>query len=532
MGEPGTPPRTLRVDESIRAPPPCLTSGRAGPRRPIIGGGERHLNLAELLTDAALAHGDRPALIHAGSRLDYAGLEALSARFARLLAERGVRAGDRVAIWLPNEPAFVAAYYGALRVGAIAVPLNPLLRSGEVAERLGDAGAALVVAPPARFGELEGEGAEPVDPAGAGDVPPLDEVAPRRPADPAVLLYTSGTSGRAKGAELTHAGLRANALFLGAHVLGLDETDVVLGSTPLSHVLGQSGVMNAAIARGACVALMPRFDAAASLELMRSEGANVFLGVPTMCKALLQAAEESNAVPSLRVAHVGGAPMPPDALAAFGARFGCPVLEGYGMTEVGTAASHRLGGVVKPGSVGPAADGVELRIAGPSGGDVPAGEAGEVLIRSRWLMRGYWRNPEATRDAIDEDGWLATGDVGRLDEDGFLFLVDRKKDVILRGGYSVYPREIEDVLGSHPAVQEAAVVGVPHDELGEEVVAVVVARAGEGCDPEEVREYARARVAAYKYPRLVVVAEELPRGPTGKLLRREIDREGLASLLR
>jgi long-chain acyl-CoA synthetase len=490
------------------------------------------LNLAGLLIEAARRHGKRPALIHEGVRVDYAGLEAMSARCAGLMAGHGVGAGDRVAIWLPNEPAFVGAYYGALRLGAIAVPLNPLLRAIEVEGRLADAEARLLVAPAVRARELDGTAAPLVDPAAAEDAAAFADVIPREPHDPAVLLYTSGTSGGAKGAELTHAGLRANARFLAHEVLGLTETDVLLGSTPLTHVLGQSGVMNAAIACGAGVALMPRFDADESLDLIERESAGVFLGVPTMCRAMLQAAEGLNPPRRLRVAHVGGAPMPPELLSAFASGFGCPVLEGYGMTEVGTAASHRLGGVVKPGSVGPAAEGIELRVARLDGSAVGAGEVGEVLVRGRWLMRGYWRNPEATRAAIDEDGWLATGDMGYLDDDGYLFLVDRKKDVILRGGYSVYPREIEDVLHGHPTVQEAAVVGVPHDDLGEEVVAVVVPAPGAECDPEALKQHVRERVAAYKYPRLVVLADRLPRGPTGKLLKREIDRADLASRLR
>jgi long-chain acyl-CoA synthetase len=489
------------------------------------------VNLAGLLVEAAQRRGDGPALIHEGAGVDYRSLEQLSARFAALFSAHGVSADDRVGVLLPNEPAFVGAYHGALRVGAVVVPLNPLLRSGEIEGRVADARARVVVAPPARARELAASAAALVDPAAALGAEPRAQVADRDPGDPAVLLYTSGTSGRAKGAELTHGGLRANAMFLGREVLGLTPADVILGSTPLTHVLGQSGVMNAAIACGACVALMPRFDAKAALELMTHEGAGVFLGVPTMCRALLQAAAASGTVPRLRVAHVGGAPLSADTLHAFAAEFGCPVLEGYGMTEVGTATSHRLGGTVKPGSVGPAADGIELRITGQDGRELADGEVGEVHVRGRWLMRGYWRDAEATHEAVDPDGWLATGDVGYLDADGYLFLVDRKKDVILRGGYSVYPREIEDVLHGHPAVQEAAVVGVPHEGLGEEVVAVVVPRPGAPCDPGAVKEYVRERVAAYKYPRLVVVADRLPRGPTGKLLKRELDRDSLAAAL-
>ena len=269
---------------------------------------------------------------------------------------------------------------------------------------------------------------------------------------------------------------------------------------------------------------MPRFDVDGALDLMRRERAGVFLGVPTMCKTLLQATDGMDDVPQLQVAHIGGAPLPPETLRAFAERFRCPVLEGYGMTETGTVSSNRLG-KERAGSVGTPAAGIEIRV------DAPAGEVGEVRVRGGWLMRAYWRQPEETDVVLDADGWFATGDLGYLDGDGYLFLVDRKKDLILRGGYSVYPREVEDVLHDHPAVAEAAVVGVPHEELGEEVVALVVPRPGAACEPEEVRAFVRERVAAYKYPRLVVVVDRLPRGPTGKLLKREIDRGPLVEAL-
>ena len=481
-------------------------------------------NLAELLRDTARTNATGTALLHDGARIDYAALESLAERFAGLFLGRGVEAGDRVAVVLPNEPDYVGAYFGALRAGAIVVPLNPLLRRAEIESRVADAGARLLVAPAGRAEELEGVGTELVDPVLAAGAEPAGELTDRDPGDIAVLLYTSGTSGGAKGAELTHDGLATNAHFLGREILGLTPESVLLGSTPLSHVLGQSGVMNAAIACGACVALMPRFDVDGALDLMRRERAGVFLGVPTMCKTLLQATDGMDDVPQLQVAHIGGAPLPPETLRAFAERFRCPVLEGYGMTETGTVSSNRLG-KERAGSVGTPAAGIEIRV------DAPAGEVGEVRVRGGWLMRAYWRRPEETDVVLDADGWFATGDLGYLDGDGYLFLVDRKKDLILRGGYSVYPREVEDVLHDHPAVAEAAVVGVPHEELGEEVVALVVPRPGAACEPEEVRAFVRERVAAYKYPRLVVVVDRLPRGPTGKLLKREIDRGPLVEAL-
>jgi long-chain acyl-CoA synthetase len=316
-----------------------------------------------------------------------------------------------------------------------------------------------------------------------------------------VALYTSGTTGEPKRVELSHALLRGNAEYLAHDALALREDDVLFGSAPLSHVFGMTGCMNLAIALGAKLALVRRFDAHEALETIEREGVTVFMGVPAMLAALVTAAREEDRAPRLRLAHCGGAPLPHDTLHAFEETFDAPVLEGYGMTEVGgVVALNHAGAPRKPGSVGTAAVGQELRIA----------DDGEVLV-------GFGGR------------WLATGDVGRLDEDGHLFLLDRKKDVILRGGYSVYPREVEEALHRHPAVREAVVVGVPHERLGEEVAALVVADAG--CSADAVRDFVREHVAAYAYPRLVVLVDELPRNASGKILRREIDRDALAALL-
>jgi long-chain acyl-CoA synthetase len=362
---------------------------------------------------------------------------------------------------MPNEPGSVARYHGALRRGAVVVPLSPLLAAAEVELR-----------------------SRPFEPA----------------PDTAVALFTSGTTGEPKRIELSHAQLRANAEYL-AGALGVTGDDVLWGSTPLSHVFGMTGCMNMAIALGAKLVLVRRFDAYEALETIERDRVTVFMGVPTMLAALADAAREKRRTSYLRLAHCGGAPLPLDTLRAFEETFGVPVYEGYGMTEVGgVVALNHAGAPRRPGSVGTAAAGHELRIAAD----------GEVLVGA-------------------EGRWLATGDIGRLDEDGHLFLLDRKKDVILRGGYSVYPRQVEEALHQHPSVREVVVVGVPHERLGEEVVAVVVA--APGCSADALREFARERVAAYAYPRLVVLADELPRNPSGKILRREIDRDALAASL-
>lgn len=383
------------------------------------------------LAAAAERFAERAALAFRGERLTYAELDALAQRAG---------CGDVDVFVMPNTPEAVARYHGTLRKGGVVVPLNPALAPREVEQR-------------------------------------RRPFTPRK--DSAVVLFTSGTTGEPKRVELSRATLERNAAAV-VEALGIVETDVVFGAVPLSHVFGMTGCMNAAFHAGACVALVERFDADAALETVEREGVSVFLGVPAMLAALLRASDDSGRAPRMRIAHVGGAPLPLSLLRAFERRFGAIVLEGYGMTEVGGAvAVSRHDRPRKPGSVGQAVAGQRIQVAAD----------GELLV----------------------DG-LATGDIGRVDDDGYVFLLDRKKHVILRGGYTVYPREVEDALCSHPAVREAAVVGVPDETVGEEVAAFVVGSA----DPEDVRAYARERLAGYKYPRLVVVLDALPRGATGK----------------
>ena len=446
------------------------------------------MTLATLLADAAERSPGAPAIAFEGERLDYAALAELADRAAGGLEAQGVAAGDHVAIVLPNGPAFIAAFHGALRLGAVAVPINPLSSEREVEQRVVDSGARVVVREP-----LGGT--------------PLGRIAEVAGDATAVLLHTSGTTGAPKRIELSHDGLELNATYLAHDALALRADEVVLGAAPFSHVFGMTACMNATIAAGACLAVVGRFEPGAALELFERDGVTVFLGVPAMCVALLRASEETGLAPQLRVAHVGGAPLAVETAAAFANRFGAKVLEGYGMTEVGgTAVTNHAGRRVKPGSVGTPAAGMELLIDGD-------GPVGELLLRGPTLMRGH-------------EGWFATGDIARIDEDGYVYLVDRAKDVILRGGYTVYPREIEEVLYEHPHVREAVVVGVPDERVGEEVVAVVVPT-GPACDPADVQSFVRERVAAYKYPRRVILADDLPRSPNGKILRREIDVEAL-----
>jgi long-chain acyl-CoA synthetase len=458
------------------------------------------VNLAHLLADGALEHPERSALFFENEAISYRELERHAAVAAGALGAAGVRAGDRVAIKLPNTPAYVAAYLGALRLGAIAVPLNVLLAPPEIDARLQAAEPkAYVDCPLPTDGDLH------------------SEIVERDEDDPAALLFTSGTTGAPKGAILTHAGIRAATRF-GADALGFTADDVLLGAAPFPHVLGQQ-VIVCALLTGAAVSVLQRFEPEPALETMTSTRTTVMFGVPTMCIALCEAARSAEELPPLRIAHIGGSAVPVDVARRFEDRFGAAIHEGYGLTEMsGLATTFTLGRRRKAGSVGRPSSGTEMRIANADERGV-----GEVRFRGPSVIRGYWNDPEGTAAAIDRDGWLSTGDLGYLDEDGDLFLVDRKKEMIIRGGYNVYPREVEEVLYEHPDVLEAAVVGVPHESLGEDVAAIVVPRPGAELDPEELKAWTKERVAAYKYPRHVVLVADLPKSPTGKILKRSID---------
>jgi long-chain acyl-CoA synthetase len=479
-------------------------------------------NLADLLNDSAAARPDHVAIRLDDHELTYAALDEASARVAALLRAKGVAPGDRVGLMLPNVPYFPVAYYGVLRAGAVVVPLNVLLKEREVAFHLGDSGARVLLAWH-EFADAAHAGAEQADADTVLVEPgeferllarcaPDRAVAARDAHDTAVILYTSGTTGRPKGAELTHANLLRN-VEVGTRLFGLDAGAVTLGALPFFHAFGQTCALNATVAVGGTLTLIARFDAGRALEILERDRVTVFAGVPTMYAAILHHPDAaSRDLSALEVCVSGGAAMPVEVMRAFEARFGCDVLEGYGLSETSPlAAFNRRGRYRKPGSIGTPVDGVEMRV----------NPDGEIAIRGHNVMKGYWKRPEATAEAIDTDGWFRTGDVGRVDEDGDFFIVDRKKDVVIRGGFNVYPREIEEVLYEHPAIREVAVVGIPHPELGEEVGAAVVLKAPATAD--ELRAFAKARVAAYKYPRHVWFLDELPKGPTGKILKREIE---------
>lgn len=499
-------------------------------------------NLAGILTDTAARFPERTALKLDDTVVSYAALDAMSAKVAGLLADRGVAPGDRVALVMPNIPQMAFVYYGALRHGAVVVPMNPLLKAREVAYHLQDSGARIafawevVAAEVAAGAEEAGGGTEviPVDSAqflqllaGADSRPGVAEVDDD---DTAVILYTSGTTGRPKGAALTHRNLLTNAR-VAQSLLDTRETDVLFGGLPFFHVFGQTAALNSAVLSGAAISLLPRFDAGKALQIIERDRVSIFEGVPTMYVGMLRHPEvRSTDLSSMRGAITGGSAMPLEVLHEFEEVFGIQLLEGYGLSETSPIVSFNVPGEGRrAGSIGKPVSGMEVRMLAPDGAEVPVGEIGELSVRGEGVMKGYWKNDDATAAAIP-DGWFRTGDLARFDEDGNIYIVDRKKDMILRGGYNVYPREVEEVLYEHPAVAEAAVIGVPHPLHGEEIVAVVGLReeaspADDAAREELVRDitaFAKERLAAYKYPRRIELTDALPKGPTGKILKREI----------
>ena len=490
-------------------------------------------NLGYGLIDSAHRYTHAPALRCKGLTTTYSQLAERVCRFGEFLVRQGIKPGDRVGVMLPNRPEFVVVFYSVLHEGAVVVPMNPLQSGREVAFFLANTGAKMLFFAPecaaaATAGALAaGVCALAIDAeslaghtAGVAGFPrPL----PRAADDTAVILHTSGTTGVPKGALLTHANLSTNQEVVAGSLLDLQPADVVMGCLPLFHVFGMTCGLLTAMSHGATLALLHRFDAGEALKMIAAERVSIFEGVPTMYLAMLAAADRNDVdLSSLRVCVSGGAAMPVQVLRAFEDRFGCTVLEGYGLSETSPAVCfNHPDRVRKVGSVGTPIDGVQVRIVDEDGNCTPAGTPGEIQVRGHNVMKGYWNLPDATEAAI-KDGWFCTGDIGRVDEDGFYYIVDRKKDLIIRAGYNVYPREVEEVLHEHPAVADAVVIGMPHDSLGEEVGAAVVLKRDASAGVSELREFVKHRVAAYKYPRRIWIVGSLPTGPTGKVLRREV----------
>lgn len=500
-------------------------------------------NLATMLRESAAATPDK-TLVHAGdASFTFAEVEELAGRVATSLTALGLERGDKVVVQLPNLPQFLFSYFGILRAGLTMVPLNPLLTSHEIAYHLTDSDAKVLItfegfAEAALGGAAQVPGITSYVVSAAGNPAPegardFQELLAAEDTglfvatssdDTAVLLYTSGTTGKPKGAELTHFQLFMNCTTAG-NLFGVRDDDVSIAVLPLFHVFGLSSVLNMAVRFGATLVLVPRFEGTAVLDAMERHRVTIFSGVPTMFIALLQEDVAGRDLSALRASCSGGASMPGEVIRAFEEKYdGVVVLEGYGLSESASTSTFNISAEErKVLSIGKPIWGVDMEIRGGDGAVLPAGpdHVGEIVIRGHNVMKGYYKNPEATAEAI-RDGWFHTGDLGYQDDEGYFFVVDRLKDLVIRGGYNVYPREVEEVLYEHPAVAEAAVVGRPDERFGEEVVGFVALRPGAAATPAEIQAFCRERLAAYKYPREVQVLEALPKGPTGKILKREL----------
>jgi long-chain acyl-CoA synthetase len=516
------------------------------------------LNLSSVLEQYAALTPDRVAVTCAGRHMTYGQINSAAAQVASGLISLGIAPGDHVALSCPNLPWFPIAYFGILKAGAAVVPLNVLLKPKEIAYHLKDSDAVALMAfegtselPMARMARAacDEAGLQPLiimtaDPGADAPVssattlgtlmcgqPAVFEPRRRRPHDTAVILYTSGTTGRPKGAELTHGNMLLNAVashdMIRPACKGGFEQDVALVTLPLFHSTAQTCQMNSGLYGGQRLVLLPRFDPAQVLQTIVDEQVEFWIGVPTMYWMLLEHVNSSSADPTaiakcLRVCISGGAPMPLDVLQRFEKTFGVRVLEGYGLSETSPVVSfNQLYRPTKPGTVGFPIFGVDVRCVDDEGRPVAPGERGEVVVRGPSVMRGYYNRPEATEEAT-RNGWFHTGDIGLFDQDGYLSIVDRKKDMILRSGFNVYPRELEEVLLTHPAVAMAAVVGVPDPRVGEEVKAYIVRRPGTAITEEMLVDWAREQFASYKYPRVVEFRDSLPVSATGKVLKREL----------
>ena len=513
------------------------------------------LNLSVLLEDSARRYPSREAVVLGDTRLTYAQVNGAANQVANLLVERGIKPGDKVALSCPNLPYFPIVYYGILKAGAVVVPLNVLLKGREVAYHLADSEAVayfcfqgtaelpigecgyagfeatdaceqffLVTADPAAESPIEG--AETMGSALKDKAPTFDSVVTAA-TDTAVILYTSGTTGQAKGAELSHSNIVMNALTCNRLFSSEPASDTHLLTLPLFHSFGSVVQMNAGFSMAATLILLPRFDAQQAVAVMQNEDISFFAGVPTMWWGLLGALTDDVDVDriasNLRIGVSGGASLPVEIIKQVKERFHVQILEGYGLSETSPVATFSdPDRDPRPGSIGVPVWGIQVKLIDDEWNEIAdAGEVGEIAIKGHNIMKGYYNRPEATAEVM-RDGWFRSGDLGRRDEDGFYYIVDRSKDMIIRGGYNVYPREVEEVLMTHEAVSLAAVIGVPHESHGEEVKAVVIRAEGASVTEDELVAWAKEQMASFKYPRIVEFVDTLPMTATGKILKREL----------
>lgn len=511
------------------------------------------LNLSVLLEDSARRYPAKPAFTFMDTTLSYAQINAAANQVANGLKSIGIQDGDKVALSCLNLPYFPIIYFGILKAGGTVVPLSVLLKKDEIAYHLGDSHAKAYLCfegtEDLPMGQMGYEGfqevedcehlylitAKPDTPSPIEGVKTLGNlIAGQSPVcesvqtgadDTAVIIYTSGTTGRPKGAELTHSNLLTNTIVC-ADLFDLQSEDTQLIVLPLFHIFAMTVLMNTGIYRGASNILLPRFDAEAVFGLMDKHKVTIFAGVPTMYWGLLNYTEDKfdykSIAAQLRSCICGGASLPLKVLEDFEARFEVPIYEGYGMSEgspVVTFNQKEFGR--KPGSIGTPVWGVEVKVVDENDIEVPVGEKGELLYRGPNVMKGYYQWPDENEITL-RGGWMHSGDVATKDEDGFFYIVDRTKDMIIRGGLNVYPREVEEVMMKHEAVSLVAVYGIPHEEMGEEIKACVVLKAGAAVTETELMEWTKAHIAAYKYPRVVEIMDALPMSATGKILKKEL----------
>jgi len=491
------------------------------------------VNVADRVWQHADATPAAIALRHGDISVTYRELADRAANYGGLLRDRGVAAGDRVLLVAPTVPEFVVAYLGIHLLGAIAITMNTMATVPEIGYVLDDSGARVAIAwheahTSARQAATERSVTflllEPG--AHAATERPVTEPLPREPEDTAILLYTSGTTGKPKGVELTVGNLIDTA-----HIF-IDQLDLTSHERfgtglPLFHVFGQAVCLIPTLYVGSSFSMVSPFTPNAMIETIRDHGLNIVSGVPTMWNAMLHADGDYGPgdFATLRLAASGGASLAGEVIRAFSQRFGCTILEGYGLTESSGAATHNpQDREQRVGSAGVPLPGTSIEVRDPDGNALPPDAVGEIFMRGPSVMKGYWNRPEATAADL-RDGWLKTGDLGRIDADGYVFIVDRVKELIIRGGYNVYPREVEEVLYEHPDIVEVAVIGIPDEHYGEEVAAVIATGPGARLDPEQLRVWAKERLSAYKVPHRFAFVDHLPKGPTGKILKRAVDRQ-------
>ncbi len=511
------------------------------------------LNLACILEDSARRYPTSPAFTFGETTLNYAQINGAANQIANGLISKGIKRGDKVAIDCLNLPYFPMIYFGILKAGATVVPLSVLLKKDEIAYHLADSQAkaffCFVGTPDLPMGEMGYGGfqevstceqfymitAKPTDPspiAGtetlgslmAGQSPVFKKLA-SDPNDTAVIIYTSGTTGKPKGAMLSHSNIMLNTI-ISANLGEITHDDTQLIVLPLFHIFALTVLMNSGVYKGAHNVLLPRFDADDVFGLLQKHDVTIFAGVPTMYWGMVNfdssKYDTDKISKNLRTCFSGGASLPVQVLKDFEAKFNVPIMEGYGMSEGSPVVTfNHKHEVRKPGSIGKPVWGVEVKLVDDNGDEVPVGEKGELLYRGHNVMKGYYNKPEATAKTI-QNGWLHSGDVATKDEDGYYYIVDRTKDMIIRGGLNVYPREVEEVMMKHDGVSMVAVIGVPDDKFGENIKAFVIMKEGQSSTEDEMKAWTKERIADYKYPRQIEFVDSLPMSATGKILKKEL----------